>query len=690
MKEIVIFAGTTEGRRLSESLAAAGIRHIVCVATEYGEMVLQPHPLVTVHCGRMNLEEMQRFFLEKQVRAVVDATHPYASQVKKNIRAAVEEQEMPYLRLRREDDDGDGSETGDRVRYFSSHQACASALMQTEGRILLTTGSSHLEEYCSQPELRERLYVRVLPGLESIRLCMEQNLCGKQILALQGPFSVELNEAIMRQYRIACVVTKKSGGAGGYPQKLEAARRVGAECFVILPENEDGREAAAGQVVSGGSFVQVVKRLEELCGRRIPIGHRMQIILAGIGMDGRNTLTGQVKEAIRDADILLGAQRMIEPYEPRVEKKAYYQKEQILPYLHALQQENRGGGYKVVVLFSGDTGFYSGCQQLFTALHRAIDEGTLEASLDIMPGVSSVSYLSSCIGESYHDAVVVSIHGKPFGNLLETIAANERTFLLMSGASDVRRLGELLVAAGLTACEVTAGYQLGYPQQRIRTMSAAECMLEEAEGLYTCFIRNPQVRPARLVHGMADSEFIREKVPMTKEEVRDVSLCKLRLHERAVVYDIGSGTGSIAVEIGRLSDTVQVYALERKPEAVSLICKNKEKFSLSNITVVEAEAPEGLESLPVPTHAFIGGSGGRMEEILKALYQKNNTMRVVINAISMETICEIREALTSFPITGEEVVQMQVSRTKKVGSYHLMQAENPVWICGFDFVPKGE
>ena len=151
-----------------------------------------------------------------------------------------------------------------------------------------------------------------------------------------------------------------------------------------------------------------------------------------------------------------------------------------------------------------------------------------------------------------------------------------------------------------------------------------------------------------------------------------ISICKLRLLENAVVYDIGSGTGSVAVEIAGLSDEIQVYALEKKREAVSLIEKNKVKHGLQNITVIEGTAPEGLVGLPAATHAFIGGSGGRMKEILQSLYRLNPWMRIVISAVSLETICEIWEVLSSFPVKGEEIVQLQVSRAREVGNYHLM------------------
>ena len=175
------------------------------------------------------------------------------------------------------------------------------------------------------------------------------------------------------------------------------------------------------------------------------------------------------------------------------------------------------------------------------------------------------------------------------------------------------------------------------------------------------------------------------RTPMTKEEVREVSICKLHLTKNAVVYDIGSGTGSVAIEIAGLSAGANVYAIERKPEAVKLLYQNRQHFGMDNIQIIEAYAPEGLEDLPTPTHAFIGGSGGNLKEILKTLYRKNPRMRVVINAISMETIAELKEAVESFPVEEAEIVQMQVSRVKKIGSYHMPQAENPVWICSFTF-----
>ena len=672
MKEILIFAGTTEGRTLSEALADAGIAHTLCVATEYGEIVLKEHPLVSVHRGRMDQEEIRHFLEKGDFLAVVDATHPYATVVTQNIKAAMNDLPIPYLRLKREWEEG----RIEGIRSFEDHETCAEALCQTTGNILLTTGSKDLFRYCAHEKLKERLYVRVLPGIESIQICMEQGIAGKQILALQGPFTEQMNEAMLRQYDIQCLVTKQSGRTGGFLEKLKAAERINIPVYVVGTMAEE----------EGNSFEEVVTKLENLSGKSIRKEICFEITLAGVGMGNPKSLTGEVKDAIDHADILLGAERMIVPYEPRIEKKPYYMAKQILPYLKALsKKEYDRNPCRVVILFSGDTGFYSGCKAMYEALTAEIKGGGLQGTVMIRPGISSISYLAACMGERYEDALLISMHGKEVPDLAQKIRTNAKVFLLMSGASDLQALGEMLIREGLTDCIVTAGYQLSYPEQEIRTLTPQECQSSHKEGLYTCLIFNPAPDKAIVTPYRGDVAFIRDKVPMTKAEIREISICKLCLSEGAVVYDVGSGTGSVAVEMAGLSGSIAVYAIEQKEEAVSLIERNKEKFGLSNLHVVKGKAPEALETLPVPTHAFIGGSSGKLSEILDCLYKKNSKMRVVLNAISLETISELKEILSQLRITEEELVQVQVNRMKPVGSYHLIQAENPVWICSFRF-----
>ena len=704
MKKIVIFAGTTEGRRLSEILADAGIAHTVCVATEYGEIVMREQtdaeaartkeqPFVSLHRSRMDREQMEEFLRNEGYEIVVDATHPYARVVTENIQSAVNtlrtterETQFPiYLRLEREiSETPEAEDPAVSIRYFESNADCAKVLENTEGNILLTTGSKELATYCASGRLHDRLYVRILPGRESLELCMEQGIKGRQILALQGPFSTEMNAAILKQYDIRHMVTKNSGRTGGYQEKLEAAKMLGIPVDVIQP---------ARKAWDTYSFAGICGKLEQLCGCKFSGQGSMEICLAGIGMGSKVGQTQEVQHAIETADILLGAERMIERYSAKIEKRPYYMTEQILPYLEQLQENGitaQKDPLRVTVLFSGDTGFYSGCRKLYVALQEAVAIGALNAEVRILPGISSVATLAARVGESYEDAAILSMHGKKLNRLSTTVESHEKVFLLTSGSEDIRKIGRSLAEAGLTDCEVTVGYQLSYPEESIRILTPGQCEEITGEGLYTCLIRNPHWQPERLTHGRADICFLRDaKTPMTKEEVREVSICKLHLTQNAVVYDIGSGTGSVAIEIAGVPGRVQVYAIERKLEAVELLRKNRAHFHMDNIQIIEAPAPEGLEELPVPTHAFIGGSGGRLLDILQVLYRKNPHMRIVINAISMETIAELKEVLDTFPVEEEEILQMQVSRVKKLLNYHLPQAENPVWICSFTFRETG-
>lgn len=712
LKEILIFAGTTEGRVLSERLAAAGVRNRVCVATEYGELLVKSGPLVRVHRGRMGMEEIRKLAEEGDFGAVVDATHPYACVVSRNIKEAVEGMGIPYLRLERErwgdgwerpvnggreeGDEGRGKEKQGQVTWFANHKDCAAALEQVEGNILLTVGSKELGEYCISRNLRKRLYARVLSAAESLALCGKWGIGGQQIIAMQGPFSAEMNGAVIRQYGIDCLVTKDSGRAGGFGEKLEAAMRTGIKVFVIGRPREDGDGMGFEEVC--GKLGKICKREisgRETCGEEPGDGKEgdsgwgkddgLEIILAGAGMGSRGCLTRDVEEAIARADILLGARRLVDGHREVPERYAFYQAEQIIPFLRNIH------GKTVVILFSGDTGFYSGCSRVYREIKKEIKEGRLKASVRVMPGISSAAYLASAIGESYEDAAVYSIHGRDLCNLAGKIRRSRKVFLLVSGVKDVNRLGQILEEEDLSGCRVVTGYRLSCEDEDIRSRTPRQCRELREEGLYTCFIENPRAREARAAHGIRDCEFIRGKVPMTKEEVRAVSICKLRLHRGAVVYDIGSGTGSVAVEIAGLSDDIQVCALEKKGEAVSLIEENKRKFRLENIFVTQGEAPEALAGLPKATHGFIGGSGGRMREILDALRQINPHMQVVINGVTMETICELKEILGQYTTEDEEIVQLQVSRMKQAGTCHLINGENPVWICAFRFRPdEGE
>lgn len=182
---------------------------------------------------------------------------------------------------------------------------------------------------------------------------------------------------------------------------------------------------------------------------------------------------------------------------------------------------------------------------------------------------------------------------------------------------------------------------------------------------------------------MRDQEFLRGSLPMTKSEVRAVSLSKLELAPGGVFWDIGAGTGSVAVEAARNFDKLKsIYAIEQKAEGIQLIQKNKEKLApeFLGFHLVMGSAPEQLEKLPAPSHVFIGGSGGKLADILQVIFKKNPKARIVINAVTIETLTKCMEAARQNSFAYYEAVQVAVSRLEAIGDYHLQKAQNPVFV----------
>ena len=243
VSRIIVFSGTTEGREVTEGLlklkredsSFAGISVTVSVATEYGSEDMGDTGGAEVIYGRKDEKELKE--LVRQYDAVVDATHPYAELVTKYLKEACEETGTPYFRVKR----AESLKYKDTVRVRSVSEA-AEYLRGTEGNILLTTGSKELSEYgCLAPE---RLIARVLPLGSSLEACRDAGIPGRNIIAAQGPFSREFNEAIMKQYNIKYMVTKDGGAAGGFPEKMEAADACRVTAVVIERPEDEGLAAS--------------------------------------------------------------------------------------------------------------------------------------------------------------------------------------------------------------------------------------------------------------------------------------------------------------------------------------------------------------------------------------------------------------------------------------------------------------
>lgn len=228
--KIVIFGGTTEGRELSKLLAEAGAAVTVCVATEYGEEEQGSVPGVAIRIGPLSTMEKQTLLCDTDL--CVDATHPYARHVSESVKAACEEANVEYIRLLRP-----ACEAVDAL-VFDSAPETASWLKEREGRVLLTTGAKELSAYADLDP--ERLIPRVLPSHEALNACEALGIPHRNIIAMQGPFSTELNIALIRQYAVRYIVSKDGGGPGGFPEKLQAAKETGAQLLVLRRPAESG------------------------------------------------------------------------------------------------------------------------------------------------------------------------------------------------------------------------------------------------------------------------------------------------------------------------------------------------------------------------------------------------------------------------------------------------------------------
>lgn len=387
-----------------------------------------------------------------------------------------------------------------------------------------------------------------------------------------------------------------------------------------------------------------------------------EVILLGIGMGSQNTLTMEGKEAIQNGEVLIGAKRILDSVDSAVPKIAAIDSKTIAAFIH-------GSDYnRYTVLFSGDTGFYSGANSLKPLLQ--------EYCVKVVPGISSLSYFSAKVGIPWEDTFVVSIHGRK-NNTVRAVLEHKKTFLLTQG--NIGQVCKELKQEGLSDVDIYIGENLSYPEEKILKGRPDDFINGEFVSLSVMLIINENYKKECRI-GICDEEFIRGNVPMTKSEVRAISISKLYIKESDIIYDIGAGTGSITVEAALLADKGKVYAIEEKSEAVELIYKNMEKFRLSNVTVCHGSAPECILSLEKPDTAFIGGSRGNLPDIIKTLLDKNKNIRLVINAITLETLMEGVELMKRYHFEDVEIVQASIAKTKEIGDYHMLMGQNPVFI----------
>ena len=709
-KKVLIFGGTTEGRELASALSKAGVSHVVSVATDYGKEIENSCGEDNVIVGRKDADEMAKLISDEGVTVCVDATHPFATLVSGEIKKACEKTGVEYLRLLRDTGARALPAAGEKAEGLScsdidaaidtslmacdSVEAAADELEKTEGNILLLTGSKDLKAIASRISDVSRVYARVLPNLDSITKCEEAGLKGKQIIAMQGPFSKDMNIALIKEIGASVILTKESGATGGLDEKLLAARECGIKAVMI-------KSPESVVETKGYSLTEILDKLG-VRDRETDVEKKI-ITLAGIGPGDSRYYTKELEEALKKADVIFGAESILKRLNKRGIKAHFeplYMGKDILEFLEncdtegAVKEADITVKYKhPLALFSGDISLCSGAKSAAIIFENAGYE------VHKISGISSIALFANRLGLGLEDCDVVSAHGREC-NVTGYIAGSKKLIVLPSScahagqiartAQSENREAAVLVMPGevgeaiRTPLRIVLGYELGTDAEKVFEVTENELgndiFSPDEKGKCLLFIENRSAGESPVIKGISDDEFIRGKTPLTKEEIRAISIRKLGLSPDSILYDVGAGTGSVSVEAALLHPNIKVYSIERNDEAIDLFEKNKEKFGADNINIIKGEAPAALEELPAPTHAFIGGSGGNLRSIVELLKKKNENVRIVINCITLETLTETLSVIKEMNLAEPDIVQISASRYKKVGDYHMPDAINPVYV----------
>ena len=393
----------------------------------------------------------------------------------------------------------------------------------------------------------------------------------------------------------------------------------------------------------------------------------MNVTLIGMGSGQPENLTLQGLAALRQADLILGARRLLAvlPAGCTENRAAAYRPDEVAELLQT------SGAEPAVLVYSGDTGFYSGASSMMEKLEA------LGVRARVLPGLSSIQLLAAALGRPWQGWNLVSAHGRTCDPVAECMQGRP-TFFLTGGSEDPATLCAQLEAEGFGDVQGVVGQCLGTPEEKIFRGSVKELAAGRFNSLSVLLVEAAEVLPRR-APGLPDEAFERGDVPMTKQEVRAAVLAKLAVRSEDILWDVGAGTGSVSVELALAAPRGRVYAVECRPEGCALIKANREKFRTRNLVLVEGLAPDALSDLPAPDAVFIGGSKGSLAAIVDAALDKNPDARICVSAIALETLSAAVAALTAKGRTVQ-VSQIAVSRARAVGGLHLMMAQNPIYL----------
>jgi len=388
-----------------------------------------------------------------------------------------------------------------------------------------------------------------------------------------------------------------------------------------------------------------------------------KLYIVGCGMGQEKLLTSKAKEIIFNCKQVFAFDRICYLYKNfrnDIQKCTCENIEKLI---------NGSGHAEIAVLLSGDTGFYSLANNLICKFQDSHE-------IEIIAGINSMQYMCSKLKISYENIESVSLHGREIC-ILGYLSFNKYTFALTGGKNKAGEILRSLNIPELSDIIVYAGENFSMDDERILSGTINELSEYEFKDLTVLLFENPN--PANKDTPIFDLQLIREKTPMTKQEVRWTSVNYLSVLKEETVFDIGAGTGSVALEMAKKAYNGVVYAIEKNTDACKLIEKNKINTKVYNVLVKNGNAKEIIKELPVPDKVFLGGTSGELSETLQYLHYKNSKIKFVLNAITMETLTEAVKIFKEMKFKTN-ISCINIAKDKPVGNHTLMMANNPVYV----------
>lgn len=396
---------------------------------------------------------------------------------------------------------------------------------------------------------------------------------------------------------------------------------------------------------------------------------KKEIVLIGIEAGREDALSKEALQCFLNCDVMIGSEHMlVEIYEKNdLGEKSFLCSCDAMEIKQYLEEHSE---LKKVVIVLEENSFYEDAKMFVDVIENDV--------IRIIPEISVASYFASRLKMTWDDMKITSIHGRQTG-LIRTIATNYKTFFLSSGKEVMKMFGESLLLYGMKDVTVYIGEHISNEQESIIKVKPEELSNQEWESLCAVLVVNEFYNQGSTWH-LPDEVFVQGEIPIIKEEVRTASIAKLQLTRGAIVYNIGAGTGVVAVEIALQYPDIIVYAIERKEEAIALIEQNRRKFLATNVEIIPGSAPQSVLGLPIPTHVYISGSSGNLASIVRVILQKNPMCRIVINVTALENLSTTLELLRKWKDVELEVISIQGPKEKRLSSARCMTEQNSIYM----------